>query len=113
MRLWWLLLLAGCACPQPQQAYQQRVPPSVYHAPPWMYSTVLRKNKQGKMERVRVRVPRPEPVETAEPHAPPRSYEIYTAPDPKIEADLNDLAGQVDNLRRKMSREPSIEDVRQ
>lgn len=104
-----LLLLTGCACTQPpQQAYQQRVPPSVYHAPPSMYSTVLRKNKQGKM--VRVRVARPLPSGGS---APPPDYEIYTAPDPKIESDLNDLAGQVEDLKRRMSREPSVEDVRQ
>lgn len=123
--LWWLILLsalAGCACPQPQQAYQQRVPPSVYHAPPSMYSTVLRRNKQGKM--VRVRVQRPvaaepsagaDPPQAAGASVPPpvNDAEIWTSRDPQIESDLNDLAVRVNEMRRRMSHEPTGSDVRQ
>lgn len=122
MRWWPVLLIAGCACPQPQAAYQyqQRVPPSVYHAPPSMYSTVLRRNKQGKMVQVRVRNPQPRreqqpPAASAgSDSAPaPPDTEIWTAPDPKIQSDLDDLAGRVEDIRRRMAREPSARDVRQ
>jgi hypothetical protein len=111
-----LLLLAGC-CQEPQPQYRQGVPPSVYHAPPWMYSTVLRRNKQGKMERVQVRVPQPQ-ARRAEPppsagNSEPRQTEIWTAPDPKIESDLNDVAARIEDLRRRMAREPDVQDVRQ
>lgn len=117
---WWLilLLLAGC-CQQQQPQYRQGVPPSVYVAPPSMYSTVLRRNKQGKLVRVQVRTPQPQPqARRAEPppsagESEPRSTEIWTAPDPKVQTDLNDLAERVEDLRRRMAREPDVQDVRQ
>src|SRR5262245_50937398 len=107
-------LLAGCYCPQPQGTqYQQRMPPSIYHAPPSMYSTVLRRNKQGKLVRVRVRNPAPSttaPITEAgssEPQSMPS--ETVAAPpgfDSQVESDLNDLAVRVNEMRRRMSREP-------
>jgi hypothetical protein len=116
MRWWPILLLAGC-CQQPQPQYRQGVPPSVYVAPPSMYSTVLRRNKQGKLVRVQVRVPQPQ-ARRAEPpssagESEPRSTEIWTSPDPKVQSDLNDLAERVEDLRRRMAREPDVHDVRQ
>jgi hypothetical protein len=116
MRWWPILLLAGC-CQQPQPQYRHGVPPSVYVAPPSMYSTVLRRNKQGKLVRVQVRTP-PPPSQARRAEPPPSAggsdpHEIWTAPDPKVQSDLNDLAERVEDLRRRMAREPDVQDVRQ
>jgi len=110
MRWWPILLLAGC-CQEPQPQYRQGVPPSVYVAPPSMYSTVLRRNRQGKLVRVQVRTPQARRAEP--PPSAGNSTEIWTAPDPKVQSDLNDLAERVEDLRRRMAREPDVHDVRQ
>jgi hypothetical protein len=115
-----LVLLASCACEQPQPQYRHGVPPSVYVAPPSMYSTVLRRNKQGKMERVRV--PVSAPVRRAGSSAPPPAAEAPPAyaplpdepsqPNAQIESDLNEIQNRFDEIRRKMQHEPNPEDVR-
>jgi len=126
---WWLIwliflsavLLASCAPEQPQPQYRHGVPPSVYVAPPWMYSTVLRRNKQGKLERVRVRVPVQRTTPTAAAPAPVAVEDTAgyvplppepSQPDAKIENDLNDIQQRVNEIRRKMQQEPSADDVR-